>query len=125
MGLIDGVRVERSGDPNFRKRACSIDDYFVDVKWEGEIVRARSREGKLLLHQGGDKFIEVPSQDFDAGQISPTRDTRLRWMQSVIQCTHYVAGAGERDYLNEADAPGVTFVPRIEISDADKAYTGD
>ena len=53
-----------------------------------------------------------------------TRDTRLRWMQSVIGCTHYVHGAGELQYLNEADAPEVTFVPRMDISDPDKAYVG-
>lgn len=125
MGLLDGIRVERSGDPEFRKRAATIDDFFVDVSWEGETVRARWRDGKLLLHRGGDSYIEVAPQDFDAAQISPTRDTRLRWMQSVIRCTHYVAGAGERAYLNEADAPGVTFVQRDEISDSDLAYIGD
>jgi hypothetical protein len=125
MGLLDRIRVERSGDPAFRKRAVAIDDFFVDVLWEGETVRARHRDGKLLLHKGGDNYIELPPQSFDAAQISPTRDTRLRWMQSVIQCTHYVAGAGEREYLNEAEAPGVTFVQRDEISDSDLAYTGD
>ena len=103
----------------------TIDDYFVDVAWEGETVRARWREGKLLLHRGGDSYRELPAQTFDATQISPTRDTRLRWMQSVIHCTHYVAGAGEREYLNEADASGVTFVQRDEISDPGLAYTGD
>ena len=125
MGLLEGVRVERSSSPEFRKRAVSVDDYFVDVQWERELVRARCRDGKLLLHKGADQFIEVPWQEFDATQISPTRDTRLRWMQSVIQCTHYVAGAGERQYLNEADAPGVQFVPRMDISESDKAYTGE
>jgi len=125
MGLLDGMRVERSSSPEFRKRAVAVDDYFVDVSWEGETVRARCRDGKLLLHKGADKFIEVPWQDFDATQISPTRDTRLRWMQSVIGCTHYIAGAGEREYLNESDAAGVTFVPRTEISESDKAYIGD
>jgi hypothetical protein len=125
MGLLDGIRVERSGDPEFRKRAVAIDDFFVDVPWEGETVRARHRDGKLLLHKGGDNYIELPPQSFDAAQISPTRDTRLRWMQSVIHCTHYVAGAGEREYLNEAEAPSVTFVQRDEISDSDLAYTGD
>ena len=124
MGLLDGIRVERSSDPEFRKRAAAIDDYFVDVAWEGETVRARWREGKLLLHRGGDSYRELPAQTFDATQISPTRDTRLRWMQSVIHCTHYVAGAGEREYLNEADAPGVTFVERAEISDPNHAYVG-
>jgi hypothetical protein len=125
MGLLDGISLARSSDPELRKRAVAIDDFFVDVFWEGETVRARHREGKLLLHKGGDNFIELPPQSFDASQISPTRDTRLRWMQSVIQCTHYVAGAGEREYLNEADAPGVIFVQRDEISDSNHAYTGE
>ena len=52
--------VERSSDPDFRKRAAAIDDYFVDVTWEGEIVRARHRDGKLLLHKGADRYIELP-----------------------------------------------------------------
>lgn len=124
MGLLDGIRLEPSSAPEFRKRAVAIDDFFVDVLWEGETVRARHRDGTLLLHKGGDNYIELPPQSFDASQISPTRDTRLRWMQSVIQCTHYVAGAGEREYLNEADAPGVTFLQRDEISDSDLAYIG-
>ena len=125
MGLLDGIRIERSSNPEFRKRAAAIDDFFVDVSWEGETVRARHRDGKLVLHKGGENYIELPPQSFDASQISPTRDTRLRWMQSVIQCTHYVAGAGEREYLNEADAPGVIFVQREEISDSNHAYTGE
>ena len=125
MGLHDGIRVERSSDPQFRERAAAVDDYFVDVTWEGELVRARWRDGKLLLHKGGDNYLEIPSQDFSAAQISPTRDTRLRWMQSVVRCTHYVAGASERDYLNEADAPGVIFVQREEISDSNHAYIGE
>lgn len=125
MGLLEGIRLERSSDPAFRQRASAIDDYFVDVTWEGETVRARHREGKLLLHKGADRYIELPPQSFTAVQISPTRDTRLPWMQSVIHCTHYVAGAGERAYLNEADAPGVIFVQREEISDSNHAYTGE
>ena len=124
MGLLEGIRLERSSDPDFRKRAASVEDYFVDVTWEGETVRARYRDGKLLLHKGGDCFIELPPQSHEPSQISPTRDTRLRWMQSVIRCTHYVAGAGERQYLNEAEAPGVAFVQRDEISDSDFAYIG-
>jgi len=125
IGLLGDLRVERSSDPAFRKRAVSVDDYFVDVNWEGEIVRARLRDGKLLLHKGGGKWIEVPQQDFDAAQISPARDTRFRWMQSVIHCTHYVAGAGERGYLSEAEAPEVQFVSRLDITDPDKAYLPD
>jgi hypothetical protein len=125
MGLLDGIRLERSSAPEFRCRAVAVEDYFVDVPWEGETVRARFRDGKLLLHKGADRYIELPPQTHDAAQISPTRDTRLRWMQSVIHSTHYVAGASERDYLNEADAPGVTFVQRDEISDPGLAYIGE
>ncbi|HVF72276.1 MAG TPA: hypothetical protein VM940_11775 [Chthoniobacterales bacterium] len=125
MGLLQNIRVERSSDPGFRNRAAPIDDFFVDVPYEGETVRARYKDDKLWLHKGGDNFLELPHHDFDATQISPARDTRLRWMQSVIGCTHYVAGAGEREYLNEADAPGVTFVQRDEIADSALAYIGD
>ncbi|HEY7002026.1 MAG TPA: hypothetical protein VH330_09815 [Candidatus Udaeobacter sp.] len=124
MGLLEGVRVERSGSPEFRARAVAIPDYFVDQRYQGEVVRARYRDGKFLLHKGGDRFLEIPGVEFGPEQISPTRDTRFRWMQSVIQCTHYIAGASEQHYMNKGDAPGVKFIKRDEISDFDKAYTG-
>jgi hypothetical protein len=123
MGLLDGVRVERSSAAQFRARAVAVLDYFVDLPYEGEIVRARFRDGKLLLHKGGDQFLEIASGEFGPEQISPTRDTRFVWMQSVIRCTHYVAGASEQHYVNKADAPEVKFVRRDEISESDKAYT--
>jgi hypothetical protein len=124
MGLLKGVRVERSSAPGFRERAVVVSDYFVDQPYEGEIVRARYRDGKFLLHKGGDKYLAVPGAEFGPKQISPTRDTRFRWMQSVIRCTHYVAGASEQHYINKEDAHGVKFVKRDEISDFDRAYTG-
>ena len=123
MGLLEGIRVERSSAREVRARAVAVPEYFVDQRYEGEIVRARYRGGKLLLHKGGDRFLEIPGQDFGPEQISPTRDTRFRWMQSVIQCTHYVAGASEQHYINKADAPQVKFIKRDEISDSGKAYT--
>ena len=123
MGLLEGVRVERSSSADFRARAVAVPDYFVDQRYEGEIVRARYRDGKLLLHKGGDRFLEIPAGEFGPEQISPTRDTRFRWMQSVIRCTHYVAGASEQHYINKADAPNVEFIKRDEISDFDRAYT--
>jgi hypothetical protein len=125
MGLMEGIKVVRSGNPDFRAVACAIDDYFVDLPYEGEIVRARARDGKFWLHKGGDKFIEVPAQNYGNEQVSPTRDTRFRWMQSVIGCTHYVSGASEQDYINKADGPGVTFVERETIPDSGDAYIGD
>ena len=78
---------------SFGARLRRSHDYFVDIPWEGEIVRARYRDGKLLLHKGADRYLELPRANPVRTQISPTRDTRLRWMQSVIRCTHYVAGA--------------------------------
>ena len=125
LGLLEGVTVMRSGDPDFRRRAVAVDDYFVDVTCEGELVRARISPDGLLLHKGGGKFRKLPLTPHDAAQISPTRDTRLRWMQSVVRCTHYVAGASEVDYLNTEDAPGVQFVTRDEISESDRAYLPD
>ena len=122
MGLLEGVRVERSSDPGLRRQAEAVQQYFVDVEHEGEIVRARRRDGKLLLHKGGQSYIELPAREFGAEQISPTRDTRLRWMQSVIRCTHYIAGAGEMKYLDQGEAPGVTFVARDMIDNSDRAY---
>ena len=41
MGLLDGIRVVRSSDPAFRRAACDVPEFFVDVPYEGEIVRAR------------------------------------------------------------------------------------
>jgi len=123
MGLLEGLRVERSSAPEFRQRALAVPDYFVDVRYEGEIVRARYRDGKLLLHKGGNRFLEVRRGEFGPKQISPTRDTRFVWMQSVIRCTHYIAGASEHHYINKADAPEVKFIKRDEISDFGKAYT--
>jgi hypothetical protein len=123
MGLLDGIRVARSSDPEFRKAACDISDYFVDVPYEGEVVRARYRNGELTLHKGGDQYETLPPINFGKEQISPTRDTRLRWMQSVLHCTHYIAGAGEQAYLNRADAPEVNFLNRDTIDRSDEAYT--
>ncbi len=125
LGLLEGMQVARSGDADFRRKAVAVDDYFVDVKYKGELVRARRDSETLLLHKGGDSYIKFPLEEHDAAQISPTRDTRLRWMQSVVHCTHYVAGASEVKYLNTAEAPGVQFVTRDEISESDRAYLPD
>jgi hypothetical protein len=146
LGLLEGVRVVRSSDPAFRRAACDVTEFFVDVPYEGEIVRARFNAGApvsdparvgstnqkhagpetgapmLTLHEGGDSFVTLPLIEFSKEQISPTRDTRLRWMQSVLHCTHYVAGAGEKAYLRPEEAPDVTFINRDAIDQSDEAY---
>ena len=123
MGLLDGIRVVRSSDPAVRTAACEVTDFFVDVPHGGEIVRARFSGGALRLHEGGDRFTDLPLAPFGKAQISPTRDSRLRWMQSVLHCTHYVAGASEQDYLHTEETPEITFSKRDAIDRSDEAYT--
>ncbi len=122
MGLLEGIRVVRSSDPTVRRAACEIAEFFVDVPYEGEIVRARYTETALQLHEGGDSFVTLPLVPFSKEQVSPTRDTRLRWMQSVLRCTHYIAGAGEQAYLRKEETPEITFVGRDSIDRSDEAY---
>lgn len=123
MGLLEGIRVVRSGDAAWRRAACDISDFFVDVPHENEIVRAKFTNGELTLHEGGNSFVTLPKTSFTKEQISPTRDSRLRWMQSLIHCTHYIAGLGERAYLHTEEAPEITFVTRDEIERSDEAWT--
>ncbi|HXI73735.1 MAG TPA: hypothetical protein VNN22_25615 [Verrucomicrobiae bacterium] len=123
LGLLEGIRVVRSSDPDVRRTACEVSEFFADVPYEGEIVRARFTAGEFKLHEGGNSFVTLPLNAFTKEQISPARDTRLRWMQSVVHCTHYVAGAGEQAYLRREDAPEITFVCRDTIDRSDEAYT--
>jgi hypothetical protein len=123
MNLLDGIRVVRSGDPAVRRAACVVPEFFVDVPFEGEMVRARALDGVLKLHEGGQSYVTLPPPTFGKEQISPTRDTRLVWMQSVLHCTHYIAGAGERAYLCPEEAPEITFVDRETIECSDEAFT--
>jgi hypothetical protein len=122
MGLLDGIRVVRSSSPDVRRAACDIADYFVDVVHEGELVRARYSDGTLRLHEGGDVYIDLPPSTFAREQISPSRDTRLRWMQSVVHCTHYVTGVSEQAYLHTEDARDIQFVTRDDIDRPEEAY---
>jgi hypothetical protein len=122
MGLLDGIRIVKSSDPAVRQAACAVADFFVDVPWQGQIVRARFMRDHFQLHEGGDSFISLPLTDFSRSAVTPSRDTRLRWMQSVLRCTHYVAGAGEQAYLNREETPEITFVSRESIDRSDEAY---
>jgi hypothetical protein len=123
MGLLEGIRIVRSSDAVVRQSACEVSEFFVDVPHENEIVRARFANGALQLHEGGDSFVTLPPASFTKAQVTPTRDTRLRWMQSVVHCTHYIAGLGERAYLHTDETPEITFVTRDEIERSDEAWT--
>ncbi len=122
LGLLEGIRVARSSDPAFRRAACDITEFFVDVPYEGEIVRARFCGNEFQLHEGGDRFVKLPATGFSKEQVSPARDTRLRWMQSVLRCNHYISGVGEQAYLRAEEAPEITFVCRDPIDRSDEAY---
>ena len=123
MGLLKHITVMRSSDPAFRKEACEISDYFIDTPYQGEVVRARKHGDRLQLHEGGSRYIDLDPVISNKAMISPTRDTRLVWMQSVIHCTHYIAGMGEIAYLNTHQAPEITFVSRDPIDKSNEAYT--
>lgn len=123
MGLLEGVKIVRSGDSYWREKAKSIDDCFADVSYEGELVRARIKADKCLLHKGGDAYIEFSKPELSKSQISPTRDERLLWMQSILNCSHYIAGAGEIGYLDTSQTPEITFIKRDAIERSGDAYT--
>ncbi len=124
MGLLDGIRRRRArAIRRLRRRACDVGDFFVDVPYEGEIVRARVTGRRAAAARGRRVLRDSAGDRFTKEQISPTRDTRLRWMQSVLRCTHYVTGAGEQDYLHQEEAPEITFVRRDPIERSDEAYT--
>jgi len=171
MGLLEGIEVLRSSDKNFRQQAPELaGEYFADVEYQGEIVRARietsttpttspasrvlllEKEEMLrtssdntgnrgasppplrrggseadgvvgVLHEGGDQFIRFPiNQPIQKSQISPNRDQRFAWMQSVINCTHYIYGEGEKEYLDISQFPDIKFIDREKIDQADYAW---
>jgi hypothetical protein len=123
MGLLEGIRIARSSDPVLRRMACEVPEFYVDVPYQGETVRGRLMDGVLKLHEGGSSFVTLPNSPFKKEQISPARDTRLPWMQSVVHCTHYIAGAGEQAYLRAEETPEITFIQRDIIDRHDEAYT--
>ena len=71
LGLLDGIEVVRSSDPALRRRACAVAEFFVDVPYEGEIVRARVRDGALELHEGGQSFVTLPLDRLRQGADQP------------------------------------------------------
>ncbi|MDE2312411.1 MAG: hypothetical protein KGJ93_04995 [Patescibacteria group bacterium] len=122
LGLLDGIEVVRSSDKAFRLAALDLDkDYFADVDYQGEIVRAQQIGGKLMLHEGGGKYIQLPNKTVEKWQKSAPRDSRFAWMQSVIGCTHYIYGEGEKNYLDTKPFSDIKFIDREKIDDADFA----
>ena len=125
MGLLDNMEIIRSSDKSFREKAPDLNtDYFADVIYEGEVVRAQLIDGKLQLHEGGGKYTVLPDQQLEKWQKSPSRDNRFGWMQSQINCTHYIYGEGEKDYLDTKPFPEIKFIDREKIEDSNFAWLG-
>ena len=124
LGLLEGIEIVRSGDKNFRNQADELQtEFYADVPFENEIVRAEMNEGKLRLHEGGGKYFNIEAPEtIEKWQKNPGRDYRFAWMQSVLHCSHYIAGAGENAYLKKEDFPNVVFVARDQIEDSTYAY---
>ncbi len=128
LNFLQNIEIHRSSDPTLRAAACDLsgeephEGFFVDVPYEHEIVRARFDNGALLLHEGGTSYLSLEPAPFKKEQISPTRDSRLRWMQSVLRCTHYIAGMGEQAYLDKSQAPDITYIKRDAIEMPDEAW---
>lgn len=148
MGLLDGVDVVRSSDVNFREKALDLDkDYFADVQYMGEVVRAKIEPSSVVarfidpprrtdesgnyttndltptLHEGGGKYIQVPMPEkIEKKQKSASRDARFAWMNSVIGATHYIYGEGEKAYLKTEEFPEVKFIDREKIDSPSFAW---
>lgn len=130
LGLLDGVEIIKSSSPIFRVAAESIQgEYFADVKYQNEIVRAKvsglalSPKPLALLHEGGGIYTEFPIDDkIEKQQITPAAKQRFGWMNSIIHCTHYMFGEGEKEYLNFDEFPKVKFIQRDSIIDPNLAW---
>lgn len=137
--LLDGIEIVRSSNPDFRQRAIDIQKGFADVQYKGEIVRAKivntqsnnfprqsaskSASVRGLLHEGGKVYTYLPKPaKISKAQISAGADERFKWMQSVIHCTHYIYGEGEKEYLKFNDFPDVKFIRRDEIKEPEHAW---
>lgn len=68
MGLLEGVTVMRSGNRAFREKASDLEEFYADITYQGEIVRA--------LRQG-DGFTPLEKTTRQAAWSDPAIRTRL------------------------------------------------
>jgi hypothetical protein len=124
MHLIDGIEIVRSSDKDFRLATSDITgEHFADLPYQGEIVRAKIENNKAALHEGGGKYtyFDLPGK-IEKSQINPGKDERFGWMNSVIHCTHYIAGNSEYDYIKREQFPEVKFIKREQIDQPEMAW---
>ncbi|MBI5530038.1 MAG: hypothetical protein HY918_00870 [Candidatus Doudnabacteria bacterium] len=124
MHLLDGMEIVRSSDKDFRLATPDIKgEYFADLPYQGEIVRAKIENNKAALHEGGGKYtyFDLPEK-IEKWQINPGKDERFAWMNSVIHCTHYIAGNSEYEYIKREQFPEVKFMKREQIDQPEMAW---
>jgi len=112
MGLLEGVEIVRSSDPSVRRGATEVADFFVDTEYENETVSARFMGDSLKLVSLFEKDILLPLPPFNKEKISPSSDI-FTWIQSVMNCSHYIYGSEEKDYITPKDYPGVSFIEEV------------
>ncbi len=122
LGLLEGIEIVRSGSREFREAAEDLDEFYADIEYRGEIVRALHQGGTFVLHEGGGRYIALPDEPVGKLQKSAGRDLRFSWMQSVIHCNHYIMGASEKKYLDQSAFPDVLFIERDPIENAEYAW---
>jgi len=124
IGLLQEIEIVRSSDKTFRKTATDITaEYFADIPYQGETVRAKIENNKASLHEGGGKFTYFPLPvKIEKQQINPGKDERFAWMNSVIHSTHYIAGNSEYEYIKREQFPEVKFIKREQIDEPSFAY---
>lgn len=124
LGLLENITIIRSGNKEFRETAIELEgEFYADVPYQNEIVRAKYQNQRLFLHEGGEKYIYLPAPEkFEKAQKSAGRDQRFAWMQSAVNCTHYIYGEGEANYLEFKNFPEVEFVPRLKTDKPEFAW---
>ena len=91
--------------------------------FQGGVPERSEGEVAGVLHEGGNQFIRFPiNQPIQKSQKSPGRDQRFAWMQSVINCTHYIYGEGEKEYLDVKPHPNIKFIDREKIDNSNFAF---
>ncbi len=131
LGLLEGIEVVRSSDKKFREEALDLkNDFYADVNYQNEVVRAKIifQDEKTMgsLHHGGGKNTEFEiKENLQKNQITPGRDQRFGWMNSVIKSTHYICGNSEYEYLQKDSFPEVNFLKRDHVNNQEQAYIPD
>lgn len=117
LGFLDNLEVVRSSDPEIRKKAKMFEDFYVEVSYKGEIVRARYTNRGFVLESNPP--VEIYKTDVVPGMVTPPDEKRFEWMDSIVSPSHYILGEKER--VKESDFPWISFVRSRKTEQSDTA----